>query len=111
VFLEPVRIPDELVFVPLREYACHMNAEDLLSLDNPKFNHFRVVETVYQLAEGLSETHYSVKQIAGFWGVSEDLVRRLFENEPGVLKIGKKKYFTLRIPEEVLNRVYLRLRK
>jgi transcriptional regulator GlxA family with amidase domain len=59
------------------------------------------------------EQHYSVAQIAERWGLSEDTVRRLFENEPGVLVIetarsrpSRRRYRTLRIPESVIERVH-----
>ena len=47
------------------------------------------------------------------WNLSDDAVRRLFENEPGVLTLaggGSKRttYKTLRIPEHVVARVYRR---
>jgi len=44
--------------------------------------------------------------------ISADAVRRLFQNEPGVLIFGdqsksyKRRYTTLRIPESVLARVH-----
>ena len=59
--------------------------------------------------------HYSVREIAKMWGLSDDLVRRQFEHEPGVVTIGasrtdeKRKYHTLRIPQDVVERVYRRL--
>ena len=59
------------------------------------------------------EQHFSVAQIAGRWGLSEDTVRRLFESEPGVLvietprsRLSRRRYRTLRIPESVIERVY-----
>jgi hypothetical protein len=60
------------------------------------------------------ERHWSVAEIAAVWNISEDSVRRLFADEPGVLVIGrqikgtKRGYTTLRIPETVLHRVRLR---
>jgi hypothetical protein len=51
------------------------------------------------------------------WGFSRKTVRRLFENEPGIVEIGheesrsKRSYKTRRIPESVLQRVHRRLRK
>jgi hypothetical protein len=64
------------------------------------------------------ERHYSVAEIASLWNLSSDAIRRLFENEPGVLVISdnsssrrKRRYTTLRIPESVLERVHLRLTK
>lgn len=63
-----------------------------------------------------SERHYSAKEIAKAWAVSQDTVQRLFAGEPGVLVItGPKSRYkrmkrTLRIPESVRFRVYQRLR-
>lgn len=61
------------------------------------------------------ERHYSVKEIAVMWGLSQDVVRELFADEPGVLVIGdktgrrkKRRYATLRIPESVVERVHRR---
>lgn len=52
------------------------------------------------------------------WNLSPDAVRRMFENEPGVLVLGdkalsrsKRRYTTLRIPASVVERVYRRLSK
>ena len=62
----------------------------------------------------LAEEHYSVQQIAERWGLSPVAVRRLFRNEPGVLRFGREKrghqrdYATLRIPASVAERVYRR---
>jgi hypothetical protein len=62
------------------------------------------------------ERHYSPPEIAEFWGLSVDTVRKIFEVEPGVLVIGnqlprrgKRSYTTLRIPAHVLERVHRRL--
>ena len=61
------------------------------------------------------EQHYSVRQTAKMWGLGVDVVRRIFENEDGVVKIfsperlHKRRYTTLRIPESVLRRVHRRL--
>jgi len=62
--------------------------------------------------------HYSPAEIAELWSLSVDSVRKLFENEPGVLVLGnaeprrgKRSYTTLRIPEHVIDRVHRRLRK
>jgi hypothetical protein len=62
------------------------------------------------------EKHYSVSELAEIWRLSENTIRRIFENEPGVLKWGthegrfKRKYITLRIPETVVLRVHHQLR-
>jgi len=61
-----------------------------------------------------AERHWSVAEIALAWNLSEDAVRRLFSNEPGVLMIGrrirgsKRRYATLRIPQSVMERVHTR---
>ena len=60
-----------------------------------------------------SQRHYSIAEVAGMWNLGADAVRRLFENEPGVLTLtggGSKRtsYKTLRIPEHVVARVYRR---
>jgi hypothetical protein len=62
-----------------------------------------------------SEHHFTAREVASEWNLSQDTIYRLFSNEPGVLLIvsEKKKYRrtrrTLRIPESVKNRVYRRL--
>jgi hypothetical protein len=62
------------------------------------------------------ELHYSPSQVAAQWGLSEDTVRRLFQHEPGVLVIepprgrfSRRRYRTIRIPSDVLERVHRRL--
>jgi len=62
--------------------------------------------------------HYTVAEIASMWSLSDDAVRKIFEKEPGVLAIGdthprlrKRRYTTLRIPEDVVARVHRRLSK
>jgi hypothetical protein len=58
--------------------------------------------------------HFTVQEIAALWNLSDDLVREIFEHEPGVLAIGrdrskgKRRYLTLRIPQDVVERVYRR---
>ena len=62
-----------------------------------------------------AEQHYAVSQIAELWNLSHDVVRKLFEREPGVLVIGvhgsrsRRRYVTLRIPQSVAERVHRRL--
>jgi hypothetical protein len=80
-----------------------------------------VRETREASAVGAPESavrHYSPAEIAELWNLSPDCVRKVFENEPGVLVIGnaqpkrgKRSYTTLRIPQTVLDRVHRRLRK
>jgi hypothetical protein len=63
----------------------------------------------------VEERHYSVEELASAWALSAETVRSIFRDEPGVLKIGKpatkhkRGYITLRIPEEVAERVHQRL--
>jgi hypothetical protein len=67
------------------------------------------------------ERHFSVKEVGDAWGLSDTKIRRIFQNEPGVVLIGepsrrlgrklKRSYHTMRIPESVAIRVYERLRK
>jgi hypothetical protein len=59
------------------------------------------------------ERHYTVQEIAETWQVSAMTVRRLFQDEPGVLKIGHARtmrrarpHITLRIPASVLERFH-----
>lgn len=74
-----------------------------------------------EMTEGppcIEERHYSVAELAERWNLSPDTIRKLFENEPGVLVIGehstkrgKRCYKTLRIPESVAARLHRRLSK
>ena len=62
----------------------------------------------------LTERHYSIKELAQMWGLSTVAIRRMFRNEPGVVRFGaerrghKRDYVTLRIPANVVERVYRR---
>jgi hypothetical protein len=62
--------------------------------------------------------HFSPAEIADMWGLSVDSIRKIFEEEPGVLifgneqpRRGKRSYTTLRIPQPVVERVHRRLSK
>jgi len=63
----------------------------------------------------VNEKHYAVAEIAEQWGISADLVRDTFKDEPGVLRFVrpgtrvKRGYSTIRVPESVLVRVHTRL--
>jgi hypothetical protein len=63
----------------------------------------------------VSEKHYTIAEIAEQWGISTDLARDTFADEPGVLTFDrprtrvKRGYSTMRIPESVLVRVHTRL--
>ena len=64
-----------------------------------------------------TEKHYSVAELATTWNLSKNTIRRMFENEPGVLKWGRdegrfrRRYSTLRIPETVVSRVHRQLER
>jgi hypothetical protein len=60
----------------------------------------------------LGENHYTIYEIARPLKVSPNLIRGMFQDEPGVLKLGtlharggKRPHVTLRIPESVVKRV------
>ncbi len=54
------------------------------------------------------ERHYTAAEVGKLWSLSEDTIRAIFRNTPGVLKLvqparrGKRQYISLRIPESVL---------
>jgi hypothetical protein len=59
------------------------------------------------------ERHFTPKKLAMLWGLDETTIRRIFQDETGVLKIGKsdrrdgkRDYVSLRIPESVALRVH-----
>ena len=62
-----------------------------------------------------TERHFEPAELGALWHLSADTVRRLFENEPGVLVIDRggkhrsRRYRTLRIPESVAQRVHRRM--
>lgn len=65
----------------------------------------------------LWRSNYSVSELAHLWQLSEKTIRRMFVDEPGVVKWGheekcfKRAYMTLRMPESVVQRVHRRLRE
>ncbi len=59
------------------------------------------------------EQHFEPGELAELWRLDASTIRRMFQDEPGVLKIGKsnrrdgkRDYVTLRIPTSVAERVY-----
>lgn len=61
------------------------------------------------------ERHYTPQELAELWGFDHTTIRRMFVDEPGVLKVGKsarrdgkRAYVSLRIPASVAERVYRR---
>lgn len=62
-----------------------------------------------------AERHYSVQEVAELWGVAQATIRRIFDDQPGVLRISMprlqknrkhKPHVLLRIPESVLARLH-----
>ena len=77
-----------------------------------------LAELVPKQPAGLAfEQHFTPKQLAKLWSLGVDLIRRAFENEPGVVHYGraetmhKRKYDSMRIPASVAARVHQRLTK
>jgi hypothetical protein len=72
----------------------------------PEWSQDNFSMTVLQL-----EQHFTPAQVATLWALSENTIRSLFENEPGVLiinrpeRIHKRGYRSMRIPESVVRRV------
>jgi hypothetical protein len=60
------------------------------------------------------EPHFTPKELAELWALDQSTIRRLFRDEPGVLRIphlgrnGKRDYISLRIPASVAARVHER---
>jgi hypothetical protein len=60
------------------------------------------------------QAHFTIAQIAKAWSLSESTVWRIFKAEPGVVRIGnlnsrKRTRISLRIPQDVAERVHRRL--
>lgn len=59
-----------------------------------------------------AERHYTVREIAELWGLSDASVVRMFKQEPGVLGVNNSRrkfagnHTTLRIPQSVMERVH-----
>lgn len=58
------------------------------------------------------ERHYTPKELAELWGFSVDKIRDMFQDVPGVLKVGAsfrrgaRAYVSLRIPASVAQRLH-----
>jgi hypothetical protein len=60
------------------------------------------------------EKHYTVGDLASLWRMSTRVVRELFRDEEGVIRLmqpgnGKRTYMTIYVPESVARRVHARL--
>ena len=65
---------------------------------------------------GFEERHFTISELAQMWNLSEELVRQLVRDEPGVTEWvrqapGKRRYRVLRIPQSVADRLYRRARE
>jgi hypothetical protein len=95
---------------------------------NRRFANFEVPMQIYQgqtnrfaspkaplESNDVLERHYTVLELSSLWGFSDRTIRRLFDTEPGVIKIDrpettrKRRYTSIRIPTRVAQRVYQRL--
>jgi hypothetical protein len=54
----------------------------------------------------MMDRHYNLQEIAEKWGMSYQAVRERFQDEPGVLRWGRGRRASLRVPETVMERVY-----
>jgi hypothetical protein len=63
------------------------------------------------------EHHYAPCEVAELWHLDAETIRRLFQDEPGVVVLqapirkGRRPYKTIRIPQSVLERVHKRLQR
>jgi hypothetical protein len=70
-----------------------------------------------QEAPAPAERHYTPSQVGELWCLDVETIRRMFQDEPGVVVIqgpvkkGKRPYKTIRIPHSVLERVHKRLQR
>ena len=82
----------------------------MLSADFPAEQHKKDFEATIA-----GDRHFTPGEVGVIWHLSANKVRRIFDNEEGVLKIGapsktrKRKLVQMRIPERVLLRVHARL--
>lgn len=67
------------------------------------------------VGDSVAEHHHTARDVAAILSLSDDKVRRMFQDEPGVVVISdqstrhKRRYTTLRIPDSVLRRVIRRM--
>ena len=83
-----------------------------LATDRGAVNAQNLARGEYQNLSPALERHFTPKELAELWGFNENTIRRLFIDEPGVLKYGapcrrgKRQYISLRIPQSVAERVH-----
>lgn len=62
-----------------------------------------------------TEQHYTPKELGELWGFAEKTIRKMFQDEPGVIVYGseggssRRRYRSLRIPESIARSVHARL--
>jgi hypothetical protein len=67
------------------------------------------------MAEGTAfQPHFTIAELAKEWRLSPSTVLRMFQSEPGVLRIGntrtrKRTRISLRIPKDVAERVHRKM--
>jgi len=74
--------------------------------------------TAQRSVDPLSEKPWTVAEAADFFRVSVSQARRMFQEEAGIIEMGKSErrdgkrdYVTILIPKSVVRRVYQRLTK
>jgi hypothetical protein len=58
------------------------------------------------------EMHYRISDLVSQWGLGRETLRKLLQNEPGVVKVRlgeKKKNTTYYVPQSVAQRVHTKL--
>jgi hypothetical protein len=77
------------------------------------FNH-AVMQNEHNIPRVL-EQHYTIDELSERWHISPKFLRRIFVDEPGVVKFGrsanrlKREKIFLRVPASVAERVHTRL--
>lgn len=59
------------------------------------------------------ERHFTIRELSKLWRLSEEFVRQIVKDEPGVTEWvrqqpGKRRYRVLRVPQSVAERLYHR---
>jgi hypothetical protein len=79
--------------------------------------HILTATRTTEVPPSFSERHYTIVELCKMWHLARATVRRWFDDEPGVVRIGVRRLqrggkrarpVTLRIPESVALRVYRR---
>jgi beta-N-acetylglucosaminidase len=106
-----------------RKAALTQHQAIALARRSPKFRTWYSAASVHIFAKddsnntgAESERNFTFSELAATWGLSVETIRRLFADEPGVLKMptnsaptGRRRYHTLRIPSTAAIRLHKRL--